>query len=342
MKNIRSLIQFAVLLSIGVLLIWLSVRKITPAEKAEIITAFETADYFWVIVGMLISLLSHFLRAYRWNDLLRPVGQRVDVLNSTCHVLVGYLANYGIPRMGEISRCSLAARYDKVPFEVGLGTVITERIVDFLLFLVIFFITLAVQFTSLIGLANQLIFDPLKIKFALIVQKPLQLAFLIVITLLLLGAVIYFRRKFSGLFKGKFGGILKGMAEGIGSVRKMHRPFRFVFLSIAIWLCYFYSLYVCFFALKGTSHLGQGECLVLLLFGTFGVIFSPGGLGAYPAIVGGILLYTYNIDKVSAFAFPWLAWTSQFVLIVVLGVLSLIILPLYNRNKNVVSPTAQP
>ena len=80
----------------------------------------------------------------------------------------------------------------------------------------------------------------------------------------------------------------------------------------------------------------------MLLFGTFGVIFSPGGLGAYPAIVGGILLYTYNIDKVSAFAFPWLAWTSQFVLIVVLGVLSLIILPLYNRNKNVVSPTAQP
>lgn len=342
MKNIKSLIQFAVLLCVGLGLIWFSVRKITPAEKAEIITAFETADYFWVFIGMLISLLSHFLRAYRWNDLLKPVGQRVDVLNATCHVLIGYLANYGIPRMGEISRCSLATRYDKVPFEIGFGTVITERIVDFLLFLIIFFITLAVQFSSLIGLANQLIFDPLKLRLGLITQNPAQLVLLIVAVVLVIAAIVYFRKKFSNLFRGKFGGILKGLAEGIGSVRKMQRPFRFIFLSVAIWLCYFYSLYVCFFALKGTSHLGQGECLVLLLFGTFGVIFSPGGLGAYPAIVGGILLYTYNVDKVSAFAFPWLAWTSQFVLIVVLGVLSLIILPIYNRNKNVVSPTAQP
>lgn len=341
MKNTRSIIQFVVLLGIGVLLIWLSVRKITPQEKKEIVTAFQTADYVWVMAGILISFFSHFLRAYRWNYLLKPVGQRVNLLNATCHVLVGYLANYGIPRMGEISRCSLAARYDQVPFEVGFGTVITERIIDFLLFLVIFFITLAVQFTSLIGLANQLIFDPLKIRLVLLAQRPVQLAVVLAFALLLVGALVYFRKKFSGLFKGKFGGIVKGMGEGLGSIRNMQHPWRFVALSLAIWLCYFYSLYVCFFALKGTSHLGQGECLVLLLFGTFGVMFSPGGLGAYPAIVGGILLYTYHVDSASAFAFPWLAWTSQFVLIVVLGVTSLIVLPIYNRNRHVVSPTAE-
>ncbi|MGZ3919592.1 MAG: hypothetical protein ACXVC7_04840, partial [Bacteroidia bacterium] len=100
---------------------------------------------------------------------------------------------------------------------------------------------------------------------------------------------------------------------------------------------YFYSLYACFFALNGTSHLGQKECLTLLLFGTFGVIFSPGGLGAYPYIISSILIATYGLDKVPAIALPWLVWTSQFVLIVVLGIISLIVLPLYNRNKNVVS-----
>ena len=130
------------------------------------------------------------------------------------------------------------------------------------------------------------------------------------------------------------------MAEGIGSVRKMENPLRFIVLSLMIWACYFYSLYFCFFALPGTSHLGQKECLTLLLFGTFGVIFSPGGLGAYPAIVGGILYTTYNIDKVSSVALPWLSWTSQFILIVILGVISLIVLPIYNRKKNVVSPAA--
>ena len=341
MKNTKSLIQFVVLLSIGVLLIWLSVRKITAGEKAEIIHAFETADYAWVLIGMGISLLSHFLRAYRWNYLLEPVGQRVNLFNATCHVLIGYFANYGIPRMGEVSRCSLATRYDKVPFEVALGTVITERIVDFLLFLVIFFITLAVQFHSLIGLANELIFDPLRAKMTTVSQNPLQLIVLVLLLTLVAAFLIYYRKRFTNLFRGKFGGIIKGMGEGIGSVRRMKRPAGFVALSLAIWLCYFYSLYVCFFALSGTAHLGQGECLVLLLFGTFGVIFSPGGLGAYPAIVGGILLYTYHVDPAYAFAFPWLAWTSQFVLIVVLGVISLIALPIYNRKRNAVSSTTE-
>jgi uncharacterized membrane protein YbhN (UPF0104 family) len=153
-------------------------------------------------------------------------------------------------------------------------------------------------------------------------------------------AFFLMRKKISGLLKGKLGGIVKGMGEGIGSIRKMEKPFQFILLSLMIWGCYFYSLYVCLFALPGTSHLGQRECLTLLLFGTFGVIFSPGGLGAYPAIVGGILYATFGVDKVSSFALPWLSWTSQFILVVGLGILCLLFLPLYNRNKNVVSQTA--
>ncbi len=340
-KNTKSAIQFIILLSIGILLIWLSVRKITPAEKEEIIYAFKTANYFWVGAAMLISLLSHFLRAYRWNYLLSPLGYRLNILNATCHVLVGYFANYGIPRMGEVSRCTLAAKYDKVPFEVGFGTVITERIIDFILFLVIFFLTLAFQFSKLIGLANKLIFDPLREKLAGIGQSPLKLIILSVVLLGCIAGFVLLRKKMSSMLKGKFGSIIKGMGEGIGSIRKMEKPLQFVALSLLIWICYFYALYVCFFALSGTSHLGQQECLTLLLFGTFGVMFSPGGLGAYPAIVSGILLYTYHIDKAYAFALPWLSWTSQFILIVILGVVSLIVLPLYNRNKHVVSPTTE-
>ena len=70
--------------------------------------------------------------------------------------------------------------------------------------------------------------------------------------------------------------------------------------------------------------MGHSECLVLLLFGTFGVIFSPGGLGAYPAIITGLLIYTYGVDDITAFAFPWMTWTSQFILVVSLGLISLI------------------
>lgn len=335
----KSFIQFAVLLSIGILLIWLSYRQVA-GEKDHIIEAFANADYFWIVISMLIGFISHFLRAYRWNYLLEPLGHKVSLVNSVCHVIVGYFANYGIPRMGEITRCTLAAKYDKVPFEVGFGTVITERIIDFLLFILIFCLTLALQFSQLIGLANRLIFDPLAAKLSGIGAQPVKLVVLIVIFLGIGGGIVALRKKISGLLTGKLGNMIRGMAEGIGSVRKMQRPFGFVVLSVLIWASYFYALYVCFFALTGTSHLGQKECLTLLLFGTLGVIFSPGGLGAYPAIVGGILLFTYNIDKVSSFALPWLSWTGQFVLVTVLGIISLIILPIYNRKKNVISPAA--
>lgn len=339
-KNTKSAIQFIILLGIGILLVWLSLRQVAE-QKENIIAAFQNANYFWVALSLGIAFFSHFLRAFRWNYLLRPIGYQTNIINATCHVLVGYLANYGIPRMGEITRCTLAAKYDKVPFETGFGTVITERIVDFLLFLVIFAITLLVQFNELIGLANAYVFDKLGEKLGNLSQNPVKLMVLVAGLLLFVALLFMLRKKFASLLKGKFGGILKGMAEGIGSVRKMKNPVQFILLSLSIWLCYFYSLYFCFFALDGTAHLGVKECLTLLLFGTFGVIFAPGGLGAYPLILYGILVNTYHVDEVSAFALPWLSWTGQFVLVLVSGLLSLIVLPIYNRKRNVVSPTAE-
>jgi len=337
-KNTKSIIQFVVLLSIGILLIWLSLKQVAP-EKDKIIDAFKNANYFWIGISMVIALLSHFLRAFRWNYLLQPLGYRVNLLNSTFHVLIGYFANYGIPRMGEVSRCTLASKYDEVPFEVGFGTVITERIIDFILFLVIFFLTLLFQHQELMTLANQLVFDKVSAQLSGIGQHPTKMILLVVILIAVLGAVFLLRKKFTNLLKGKLGGMIKGMANGISSILKTDKPFQFIFLSLAIWACYFYSLYFCFFALSGTSHLGQKECLTLLLFGTFGVMFSPGGLGAYPAIIGGILLYTFKVDMASSFALPWLSWTSQFVLVVVTGIIGLIVLPIYNSKKNVVSST---
>ena len=139
------------------------------------------------------------------------------------------------------------------------------------------------------------------------------------------------------MLKGKFGTIIIGFTKGITSVKNIKHKWRFVLLSIGIWASYFYSLYLIFFAFNETSHLGQSECLTLMLFGTLGVIFTPGGLGVYHSLIKEILVF-YGISEITGFSFPWLAWGSQFILIVVLGVLSLILLPIVNRSKaNVVS-----
>lgn len=331
-KRTKSVIQFVVLLGVGILLTWLSLNSVW-GERDKIFSSFQSADYFWVFISVLISAFSHFLRAYRWNYLLKPAGYSVKLTNSIGAVLVGYFANYGLPRMGEITRCTMVTRYDKVPFEVAFGTVITERIIDTLLLLVIFVLTLFAQFSELSTLAADYIFVPLSKKFDAMSENPVKLAVLICILLVVVVAFFLVRKRIGRMLTGKFGNIIKGFGKGLGSVKNIEHKFQFIVLSVAIWASYFYSLYFSLKAFDGTSHLGQSASLVLLLFGTFGVVFSPGGLGAYQAILTGLLISTYHVEKIPAVAMPWMSWTSQFILIVVLGILSLIVLPIINKNR---------
>ena len=162
-KSTKSIIQFTVLLSIGVLLVWLSFRSVW-SEKEKILNSFKTANYFWVGISILIAFLSHFLRAFRWNYLLKPAGYSVKFSNAIGAVFVGYFANYGLPRMGEITRCTLLSKHEPVPFEVAFGTVITERIIDTLILIIIFFLTLFAQFSQLKELTVKYIYNPMVFK----------------------------------------------------------------------------------------------------------------------------------------------------------------------------------
>lgn len=340
-KNTKGIIQFFVLLGVAALLLWLSFKPVW-SQKDKIVESFKSANYFWLAVSMAIGLLSHFLRAYRWNYLLKPLGYSTKPYNALGAVFVGYFANYGLPRMGEITRCTLAKKYDNIPFEIALGTVITERIVDMILLLGVFFLTLIAQFSELKHLTSKYIFDPMMSKLSGISENPTKLIILLVICAVLIIVFFMIRKKLASLLKGKAGNVISGFGKGLSSVKDIENKFQFIALSICIWLAYFYSLYVCFYAFDATSHLGHSVGLTLLLFGTFGVIFTPGGLGAYHAIIGGLLLY-YGIEQVIAFAFPWLVWTGQFVLVVTCGTLSLILLPILNKSKekeDVVSPKA--
>lgn len=332
-KRTKSIIQFTVLLGVGILLAWLSIKSVW-GERDKIGNSFVTANYFWVGVSIVIAFFSHFLRAFRWNYLLKPLGYSVKPANAVGAVLIGYFANYGLPRMGELTRCTMVAKYDDVPFEVALGTVITERIVDMLLLLAIFVLTLFAQFAQLKDLAAEYIVNPLMGKLTGISEQPVKFIILISIVIIAFIGFMLVRKKLAKALTGKFGNIIKGFGNGLSSIKDIDKKFQFIALSIAIWASYFYSLYACFFAFTGTSELGHAECLVLLLFGTFGVVFSPGGLGAYPAIITALLTATYHVEIISAVAFPWMAWTSQFILVVVLGIMSLILLPIINKTKS--------
>ncbi|MEO8760959.1 MAG: lysylphosphatidylglycerol synthase transmembrane domain-containing protein [Bacteroidia bacterium] len=319
--------------AIGVGLVWLSIHNIPDKDIETTKQSFKNADYTIVFISAIISLLAHVVRAWRWNLLMQPLGHSISFKNSFAGVMIGYVVNYAVPRAGELSRCGVATKYEKIPFPAALGTVITERIVDVILLLLLFFITLAVQFTELTGLTNLYVLQPLSNKMGGLLHNKIYLAILVIGVLSFVGILFALRNKIKSLFTGKIGGLLKSFADGLKSIKDLKRPWLFVFQSVLIWVMYFLSLYVCFFCFPETAVLGIKPALSVLLFGTIGVMVSPGGIGAYQLIATQVLLF-YGVANGVAVAFPWITWGVQFVAILVIGGLCFLFLPLLNNNNN--------
>ena len=88
--------------------------------------------------------------------------------------------------------------------------------------------------------------------------------------------------------------------------------------------------YVVFFSLEDTSNLGLDAGLAVLIFGSIGIMIVQGGIGIYPAIVAETL-FIYAIASTTGYALGWLIWASQTVMILIAGVFSLLLLPLFNK-----------
>jgi len=333
-KRLKSILQLVVFSAIGAGLVWLSIHNIPDSEIEITKASFKKADYLVVTFSALVSILAHVMRAWRWDSMLRPLGHSISFKNSFAAVMIGYVVNFAIPRGGELSRCGIAARYEKVPFATALGTVITERIVDVLLMLVLFFITLAAQFSELTGLTNEYITIPLKDK----LSKNETLFYILISGLAVFVLVlVLFRKKIKAVLTGKMGLMIKNFGEGLRSVKDVKSPVLFIFQSLLIWIFYFLSLYVCFWSFDETKGLGIKPALVVLLLGTLGVAVSPGGIGLYQLISTGILIF-YGVGHGVETSFPWIVWGAQFIAIIIIGGLCFLLLPLMNRNTHELPP----
>ncbi|MGZ3902430.1 MAG: lysylphosphatidylglycerol synthase transmembrane domain-containing protein [Bacteroidia bacterium] len=328
--KVKSILQLVIFSAIGAGLIWLSIHNIPDSERETTKQSFKKADYFVVFISAVISILAHVVRAWRWNSMLQPLGHSISFKNSFAAVMIGYVVNFAIPRGGELSRCGVATQYEKVPFPAALGTVITERIVDLLIMLLLFFITLAVQFSELTGLTHQYVLDPLSKK----LSGDKTLLYIFIGGMILLAAAIFvFRKKIKAMLTGKLGSMIKNFGDGLKSVKDVKSPMLFIVQSLLIWFCYFLSLYVCFWCFDETKTLGIKPALSVLLFGTVGVAISPGGIGAYQLISTQVLLFYGVINSISI-SFPWIVWGSGFIAIIVVGALCFLLLPILNRNKD--------
>ena len=328
-----TFIKFTVFLGLGIVIIWLSLRGLTPDERSQIIHSFLTANYNWVILTISMGILSHVLRALRWMLFFEPMGYHPTFKNTFFAVMVGYFANMAFPRLGEVTRCGILTRYEKIPFNKSFGTVVTERTIDMIIFVLLFFLMIATQAGTIGHYLNTNIYpkfaekfqNPIFSKVVIISAAALFLAFVV---------VVYMMRKriaASHLFL-KVKKLILGFWEGLKSLSQIRRPGLFVFYSVAIWALYFFMIYVCFFCFPDTSALTPGAGLSSLVLGSVGIMVTPGGIGLYPAIIQETLLL-YGITRTTGLALGWISWTAQTTMILVVGGISLILLS-FNKQTN--------
>ena len=332
-NKIVTALKFIFFLGLGLLIIWLSVRNLTPDEKAQIAHSFRIANYWWVVLAILLGIFSHGLRSLRWILFFEPMGFNPSLKNTFYAVMVGYFANMAFPRLGEVTRCGLMTKYEKIPFNKALGTVITERAIDMILFLLLFVLMFFTQLGTIKEYLGVKIYPQLVAKFGDLHYS--RMLFLGLATLTVISILIFFlfRRKLQSLILyQKIKKLFFGFWEGLKSLSQIKKPGLFIFYSLAIWGLYFLMLYVTFFCFPETSGLSLGAGLSSLVLGSVGIMITPGGIGLYPAIIQETLML-YAVAKPTGLALGWIAWTAQTAMITIVGGLSLLLLS-FNKNQD--------
>jgi uncharacterized membrane protein YbhN (UPF0104 family) len=335
-KMLKSLLKFICFLGIGLLLIWLVTKDLTAKEEEDIKAAFRHANYWLLIPTFILGIASHWFRAVRWRLLMKPMGFQPSTFNTFFAVMVGYLANLAIPRLGEVTRCGILARYEKIPADKLIGTMIAERAVDLLCLILLMIFTVLVQINIVGAFFADYIWHPLQNKLAN--ASLTQWAVVVVILLAGILLLIFLLRRFARTKAAiTIRALAKGVLEGILSIGKMQQKGAFLFYTATIWLLYFSQIYIGFSCLQETSDLGIKASMSVLAFGSIGMIVTQGGIGAYQLLVQQTLVL-YGIHATIGYAFGWIIWLAQTLLVVVLGFGSLIALPLYNKTSSQNTP----
>lgn len=320
-KRIVTYFEYLFFLALGVLLLWLSFRKL---DLHEIWIDIQEAKYSWLILALAFAVLSHIFRALRWNLLINSLGYKTRLSSTFFAVMIGYLANTAVPRMGEFVRCGVLSRKEKIPFNSLFGTVISERLFDLISLFVIMFLVIVFQL-ELVGSLMQELFGPF---IDLLFSNVQNILFFVLGSILFIALIVWLIWKSKEHIKTlsfyqKIRGFLSGLWSGIISIGKMRQKGLFLLYTVIIWFFYSIMVYLPFMMLNETSGLIFIDGLTILAIGSLGIVAPvPGGIGAYHFIVKAILVELYNIDPNTAGSFAAITHAGQTLLNVIVGGLS--------------------
>ncbi len=331
-KKVKEIIKYLVFLLLGFFLLWLSFRKL---DLAEVWTDIRQANYFWLFLALISAVIAHVFRALRWNLLIGSLGYKTRLSTTFYAVMVGYMANTAVPRMGEVMRCGVLSRKEKVPFNILFGSVISERIFDLAVLALLLLSVIVFQW----DIAGGLITDLTQPLFTSIENNARIIVVIMVVLLLSLVASVVLVYVFKSHIKSipgytKTREMISDLLNGIKTIMHIRTKWLFGLYTLLIWFFYALMVYLPFYMLAETTGLDFIAALTFTAIGSLGIVAPvPGGIGAYHFIGKAVLVEVYAISGAAAGSFVAITHAGQTLLNVILGGISYFLLSLNNRNK---------
>ena len=325
--KILNVFKYLLFLAAGVFLFWYLYRDL---EMDSLVAYLKDIKYEWILIAMLAGILSHISRAMRWQMLVNTLGYKPRFSNSFFSVMIAYLANLALPRLGEVTRPTIIKKYENIPYTTSFGTIVLERIIDFIILFILTGIALISEYSTLRTFLqeNPDVYD----KF-IIIFKILCIAGVAGVSGLALFYFVIRKRIREFAFYKKFKEITLSFWEGVKTIRNLKNKVVFIFHSAFIWAMYFFSLYFCFLAFGFTENLGIMAALITFVIGSYGMVAPvQGGIGAWHFMVIATLLI-YNVQFDDAKLFALVSHGVSTVVVLIGGAVSLILLPVFNRKK---------
>ena len=331
-KFVKTL-QFVFFLFVGLVLLYFAFRGI---DLNELMLQIIQADYRWVTLSLVFSVLALVFRTFRWQLLIEPLDKFPKSSNIFHAINVGYLANFVFPRIGEITRCGILYRTDHVPVGRLIGTVIVERIFDVLMVVLLLCLVLLLQFDRVGNFIMENIMQPIMNRMQGMIGFGLMIAIIVLVTVCVFVCYRIFRKQLSKItILRKIRILIWGVLNGIRSARRMRNFGLFLILNFLIFGMYFLQTYVMFFALKSTSLLGFADALFVLVISSLALIIPvQGGIGAYHWIIS-MGLTIFGLSREDGMVFATISHSVTSILFILLGAAGLMIVFVGNKAKRI-------
>ena len=329
-QRVKTISKFLLFFALGMFLLWLTTRTFGEREIQELKKLIKNADITVVAVSTIILLFSHYIRALRWKMMIQPLGINPKSSNVFFAVLAGYFFNLLFPRLGEVMKCTFLSKYEKVPVDKLIGTMVAERLVDLICLIMVILATILTQIERVGNYAGEL-GNMLREKLNLTPTSWGIGIMLLLLVIYLMVKLFKASKNHPGLFKLKE--LIKGVIEGLLTIRKVNHFPLYILYTVSIWGCYLASIRIGFYGMEALQLLGWVPSLSILTFGSFAMIATQGGIGAYQLAVQKTLLL-YDINEVTGLAFGWLLWLVQTLILFIVGPISVLLMFILNKKNS--------